>query len=108
MKRRLLRTTLAEGDTSEIANYLADEVGLETALRFLSALEESFEVLLTHAEAGRVYVAGDARLAGLRAWRVHQFERYLIFYKPSEEAVTIFRVLHGSRDLWAILGLEST
>ena len=52
---------------SEIANYLAEEASLETALRFLSALEESFEHLLTHPEVGRVYVSDDARLTGIRA-----------------------------------------
>ena len=107
MKRHVLRTEIAELDMAEAAEFLTEEAGLETALRFLSSLEASFSLLLEHPEMGRVYAAGDTRLSGMRAWRVHHFERYLIFYQVSESSVTVYRVLHGSRDLWSMLGLES-
>ena len=33
------------------------------------------------------------------------FDRYPVFYESSEEVVRVIRILHGSRDLWTILGL---
>jgi toxin ParE1/3/4 len=32
-------------------------------------------------------------------WRVRGFERYLIFYRPTDDGIDVVRVLHGSRDI---------
>ncbi len=46
-------------------------------------------------------------LAGLRKWRVREFENYLIFYLPRTDGVSILRVLHAARDWWSLLGVEA-
>jgi toxin ParE1/3/4 len=42
-------------------------------------------------------------LAGVRRWPVEGFENYLIFYRTDDEHVEIIRVLHGARDIEAVL-----
>ena len=45
-------------------------------------------------------------LAGMRKWRVKDFDNHLIFYAPRPAGVSIVRVLHASSDWWALLGFE--
>ncbi len=46
-------------------------------------------------------------LAGTRKWPVRDFRGYLIFYLPRAAGVSVVRVLHGSRDWWGLLGIET-
>jgi hypothetical protein len=48
---------------------------------------------------GRPRKFADARLNGLPSFRVRGFDNYLIFYKPIQEGIAIFHVIHGARDL---------
>ncbi len=48
----------------------------------------------------------NAALTGLRRWRVPGFENHLIFYRVTEEAIEVIRVLHGARDIEGILSEE--
>ena len=45
-------------------------------------------------------------LAGLRIWRIDGFPNHLIFYRPIEGGIEIVRVLHGVRDIGAVLESE--
>jgi toxin ParE1/3/4 len=47
----------------------------------------------------------DPRLAGPRKWRINGFEKFLIFYLPRPDRVSIVRVLHAAQDWWGILGI---
>jgi toxin ParE1/3/4 len=47
-----------------------------------------------------------AELAGMRKWRVKDFDNHLIFYQPRPDGVSIVRVIHAARDWWSILGIE--
>jgi len=40
----------------------------------------------------------------LRFWTVQAFPNYIIVYDPQSDPLQIIRILHGSRDLLAILG----
>jgi len=75
--------------------YLAEHASGETADRFLSNAEESGE-LSRHPEMGAHVPLRHPRLAGMRKWRVSGFERYLIFYLPRQDGVSIVRVLHAA------------
>jgi hypothetical protein len=46
------------------------------------------------------------KLAGLRVWPVGVFEEFRIFYVSDGELHTVLRVLHGKRDIGAILDDE--
>jgi toxin ParE1/3/4 len=86
--------------------YLAEHASIETADRFLANAEESFSEL---AESPAMGVALNTRhedLKGTRKWQVKGFEKFLIFYQPRQNGVTIIRVLHGAQDWWTLLGIE--
>jgi toxin ParE1/3/4 len=45
-------------------------------------------------------------LNGLRFWRLPGFGNHLIFYLTNEQCIEIVRVLHGARNIDAILRNE--
>jgi len=104
--KRLVRSERSDDDVREIVQYLVREASASVALRFIDALGESYRRLQSQPEIGRLHVPDDFELRGIRSWRVHRFERYLVFYQVLEDAVRIARVLHGSRDILAALGLD--
>jgi toxin ParE1/3/4 len=94
----------ADRDIDEITDHLADEAGLDMALRFLTVVYESIELLTTQLQMGWRCKISSARLEGVRVFPVGApFERYLVFYELSHGQVEIARVLHGSRDIEEIL-----
>ena len=42
----------------------------------------------------------------MRQQRIKGFKKYLVFYRASDFGVEIIRVIHGARDVEAILGYE--
>jgi toxin ParE1/3/4 len=85
--------------------YLAENASIETAERFLSCAQDSFSDLANNPEMGPLLQVRNPELAGIRKWRVKDFENFLIFYKPDENGITIVRVMHAARDWWTLLGL---
>jgi len=75
------------------------------AERFLAQVEQTFIDLTEHKEMGAALTLRDARLAGLRKWRVKDFEKFLVFYLPRSNGVSIVRVLHAAQNWWAKLGV---
>ena len=90
----------ADRDIDEIADYLAEHAGLDTALRFLLEVYDTFALLATQQNMGWPCRVRHAQLSDARTFRVSaRFDKHLIFYKPYSERIEILRVLHGSRDL---------
>ena len=97
LKRRQARHSLIE------QAYWISEESPESADRFIDAAAASFSFLEKNPEIGRVYEAKNARLAGVRVWRISGFEKHIIFDRPRPEGVEILDVIHGARDLEALL-----
>lgn len=97
---------LADSDTDEAADYLAREANVDVARRFLAALDQAYARLCEYPLAGAQVQVLDPKLRGLRLWRVPSFERYLIFYLPAPGRIDVVRILHGSRELASLLGIE--
>lgn len=97
----------ARADLVDLYVYLVDEAGEKVADRFLDKAESSFNLLATQPKMGKPLTLRRPELAGMRLWRVEDFDSFLIFYLPRSDGVTIVRVLHGSRDWWSLLGLIS-
>lgn len=74
--------------------------------RFLDAAERTFQHLAEWPEMGRRWRSPRKRLGNVRIWRVRGFSKWLIFYRPLDDAIEVLRVLHGARDLHTILGNE--
>lgn len=43
--------------------------------------------------------------AGMRRWRVPDFQNFLVFYLPRADGICVVRVLHAARDWWSLLGM---
>lgn len=85
--------------------YLAENAGEETAERFLEQAERTFADLAENRELGASLTLRHPQLAGLRRWRIRDFDRFLVFYFPRPDGVSIVRVLHASQDWWGRPGL---
>ena len=88
--------------------YLAENAGVEVAERFLERAEPSFGDLAGQPLMGAPVPFKHADLAGLRKWRIKDFDNHLIFYQPRHNGVSIARVLHAASDWWTLLGLNGS
>lgn len=99
MKRRVLLRPAAAQDLDSQAEYLAQHAGVETGVRFYRAAEETFRMLASRPEMGRVVEFPHPTLSGLRAFPLREFPRHLVFYKFIGNDLDVVRVLHGARDI---------
>ena len=86
--------------------YLADNAGLDTAERFLSSCETTFNDLANQPMIGSPLSVRNPALTGIRKWRIKGFENHLIFYLPRPDGVSIVRVLYATRDWWGLLSID--
>ena len=97
----------ARRDLVEQFIYLAEQAGLDTAERFLTNAEVSFNDLARQPMIGVPLTLQHPNLAGIRKWHIKDFDNHLIFYLPYPDGVSIVRVLHAARDWWSLLGMET-
>ena len=103
MKPRLTIRPQADRDLVEQAEYLARKAGLSVALRFYAAAEETFSLLAAHPEMGRARNSLDPSLSGIRMCLLRGFPKSVVFYRATGHGIEIARVLHGARDIDALL-----
>jgi toxin ParE1/3/4 len=96
----------ADRDLDDQAFYYATEGSPELGHRFLVAAHETFSLLASQPNMGWHSQLKHSDLKTLRVFRVKGFERILILYLPLLDGVEILRVVHGSRDLLALLHRE--
>jgi toxin ParE1/3/4 len=102
--RRLKQTVVwspeAEHDLLDIWSYLAEQASNEVADRQLREIDVACRMLVRHPLKGR---ARDELVTGIRSLLIHT---YIVFYRVTDTAVQIVRVLHGRRDLVTIFAEE--
>ena len=89
------------------ATYIAED-NLDAAERFLVTAEETFQLLGRMPGIGKLCRFSNPQLSGIRQYPIKGFKNYLIFYRATDSEVEVLRVLHGARDLEAILDEDST
>jgi len=107
MKWRLALKPQADRDINNQFEYIAKD-NLEAAIRFYEAAFRSFDVLLTNPNIGPSRDFEDPVLKDIRIWLVKGFEKYLIFYRATDDLVEVLRVLHAARDIDSILSGEES
>ena len=107
MKWRLALKPQADRDINNQFEYIAKE-NLEAAIRFYEAAFSAFEVLKTNPHIGPAREFENPQLTDVRIWFVKGFDKYLIFYRATDELVEILRVLHAARDIDGILRGEES
>ncbi len=93
-------------DLIEIATYIAEN-DLDSSDRFLRAAEETFKQLEKMPQSGKNSYFSNNRLQNIRQLTLKGFKKYLIFYQIIPTGVEVIRVLHGSREIEAILENDS-
>ncbi len=91
-------TAEAEADLDDIWFYTAGHSGSDVGSRLVDTLLDHFWLLTRYPHIGRSR-ENDLRL-GLRSFPVGE---YVVFYPLQEQDVLILRVVHGRRDLGALL-----
>lgn len=95
-----MKITYDEGVFEELVNlstYLADR-DEEIAHRFLDSCNGTFQLLAKNPGIGSPRRFEDPALSEIRMWRVKGFEKYLVFYLPTETGIRILHVIHSSID----------
>jgi toxin ParE1/3/4 len=95
MKKRFTLSTQARQDLKDIKNYIARD-SLDRAEEFVRAIAERFHKLAGFPDMGRSYEELAPTLRGF------PIANYLIFYRPTEQGISIERILSGYRDLDAL------
>ncbi len=99
MTRLVVRKPRARRDLLEHFIYIGENASVDDAERFLKAAETAFEQLAKRPAMGARRDYHKPALAGLRMWPISGFEKYLAFYRPTEQGIDVIRILHGARDL---------
>ena len=93
----------AETDILRQFEWYAEQGLIEVARRFLHAVNAAIDALTATPAAGAPKHFDNPGMAGLRAWPVSGFDEIRIYYLFRPELLTIVRVLHGKRDIEAVL-----
>ena len=102
MTRRILVLPEAEYDIEDIYNYIA-ETNHDRAMQFFDAARQTFAELARIPGLGQIYISDEDDISDLYRWFIKGFRNHLIFYRFSNEILTIVRVIDGRRDLQSIL-----
>lgn len=91
--KRLDISDAARADIRGAIGYLAREAGNEVAARFLEHIDAE---LMKLAELGHGGVSREWISPGLR---LHVIGQYCVYFRLTDAATRIVRVLHGARDV---------
>jgi toxin ParE1/3/4 len=92
MTRRYSLSTQARQDLKDIKDYIAQD-SLDRAEQFVKTIAERFQALASFPSMGRRY---EMLAVNLRGFPVGN---YIIFYRSTEQGISIERILSGYRDL---------
>ena len=105
MGTQVTKTPQARRDLVEIADFIGRD-SLRAAERFLDAAEAAFGLLATMPEMGTLCDFQTPVAAGVRVWAIRGFENHLIFYCPRKNGVHVVRVIHATRDIRRLFGID--
>lgn len=95
MTLRYTLSTQARQDLKDIKDYIAQD-SLDRAEQFVKAIAKRLQSLANFPSMGRRYEAIAPNLRGL------PIGNYIIFYRVTEQSLSVERILSGYRDLDAI------
>jgi len=96
---RIIRRPAAKRDLVEHFVFIGETSGVEAAHRFLESANATLEELSRMPEMGALRRFPNPKFADVRMWRMKDFEKHLIFYRPVKDGILLLRVVHASRDI---------
>ena len=94
-------TLRALDDLDEIWNFLASD-SVSAADRVESAIFAACESLARHPHLGSR--RSEITALPVRFWAVTRFPNFIVVYRPEVRPLQIVAVLHGKREIGAVLG----
>ena len=96
-----------KNDLTDIIYYYIREGSSTAGHRFRKEAEATFQRLASMPYMGSLYEHEHPALAGLRFFPLpSRFKKYLVFDRPMDDGIEVVRVLHGARDIEAIVNEE--
>ena len=92
----------ADADVDQAGLHIARD-NVDAALRFYDALDRTYREIRDYPKRWPRYELDHPRLRDLRKRAVVGYRNYLVFYRVDADMVEIVRVLHGARDIPALL-----
>ena len=92
----------ANRDVDDAITYYLKEGAGEAALGLVDALEDAYGLLGQHPAIGSSRYAHELGIPGLRSWSLPRFP-YVVFYIERADHVDVWRVLHGHREIPALM-----
>jgi toxin ParE1/3/4 len=83
-------------DLSRYALHIAKN-NPDAALRLIDAAEATCNLLI--GQPGLGHAEKFRKVVGVRSFRIKDFDKYLVFYRTSEDSIEFIRLIHGARDL---------
>ena len=71
--------------------------------RFRESVEATYSALAKMPRMGAPFKVRDGKHAGVRLWRVREFEEYLTAYRPTHGGVRIEPLVHAKQDYQGVL-----
>lgn len=100
MKLSLHRAGEFNADFDRQHRWYLEQAGEELAGRFLAAVEQTLESLLSRPDWGRRRKFRHPALANIRSFQIKSpFQKILIFYRHTDTELSAERLMHGARDL---------
>lgn len=100
---KLFIQSSAEQDILRQIEWYSEQGLPDVARRFGIAVRFSVEALLKAPFAGSSRSTSNPQLADLRTWPVAGFDAFRVYYIARADDVQIVRILHGRRDVDAIV-----
>jgi plasmid stabilization system protein ParE len=97
---KLVFGSLFEQDFAELVSRFATEASRDVATRFEQNTCDLVQLLSKNPELGRP--RKDLKPAGIRSFRIHGFDRYLLFYQVRGEDLILLRLRYGGMNLQAL------
>lgn len=99
---RIRLSPQARADLDNIWFYIASESRTEgRATRIVASITDKFALLARFPFIGKSFES--AKLSNIRSFPVGN---YVIFYSTRPNEIRILRIIHGSRDAWAVFTEE--
>lgn len=97
---------LARQDVDEAIDFYLSEHAEQAAPGFIDALEQAFDHISRNPATGSPRYAFELNLFGLRSWILQAYP-HIVFYLEREDHIDVWRVLHGMRDIPALMREDS-
>jgi toxin ParE1/3/4 len=102
VSRPIRRARQVRDDIIAIYQYVHDR-SPQSAEKVLDAIECSIRALADAPGIGTYWNSPHPGLDGIKICPVRPYRNYLIFFRKTPDAVEVFRVVHGARELGPLI-----